>query len=69
MTAAKDDIRPRGTVMVPCDHPDCAAEGDLGPWFFWVDALDPRLPDGPFLCWEHDPNTAGKPMKKDDTWL
>jgi hypothetical protein len=32
----------------------------------WVDALDPRLPDGPFLCHEHDPATMGTPMLKAD---
>ncbi len=37
----KDDIRPRGTVEVRCR--DCR-------WFFWVGALDKRLPDGPFVC-------------------
>jgi len=46
-----DDLRPKGTVQVPCSHPDCVSGG----WEFWVDALDPRLPDGPFLCVEHDP--------------
>ena len=49
-----DDIRPTGTVTVPCSHPDCGPSGDSGPWCFWVDALDPRLPDGPFLCPDHD---------------
>ena len=44
----KDDIRPVGTVQVKCSEPSCR-------WEFWVDALDPRLPDGPFLCHEHDP--------------
>ena len=39
-----DDIRPRGTVAVKCDAP-----GGCG-WHFWVDALDSRLPNGPFLC-------------------
>lgn len=42
-----DDIRPRGTVQVKCSAPECT-------WEFWVDALDPRLPDGPFLCSDHD---------------
>lgn len=37
-----DDIRPRGTVQVLCDL--------CGYWSFWVDALDLRLPDGPFWC-------------------
>lgn len=39
----KDDIRPHGTVFVKCSHPTCG-------WTFWVEALDPRLPDGPFIC-------------------
>lgn len=39
----KDDIRPRGTVEVVCDVPGCR-------WSFWVGALDPRLPGGPFDC-------------------
>lgn len=47
-----DDIRPRGTVEVACSAADC-------PWAFWVDALDPRLPTGPFFCVQHDP--AGPP--------
>jgi hypothetical protein len=38
-----DDIRPKGTVQVPCSRPGCG-------WEFWVDALDPGLPDGPFVC-------------------
>jgi hypothetical protein len=51
-----DELRPRGTVTVPCSHPNCQPEpgSDLSPWCFWVDALDPRLPDGPFLCPDHD---------------
>lgn len=53
MTA--DDLRPKGTVQVACSHPDCANPPDGGAWYFWVDALDPRLPDGPFLCSAHDP--------------
>ena len=36
-----DDIRPRKTVEVTCDLCD---------WSFWVDSLDPSLPEGPFLC-------------------
>ncbi len=38
-----DDIRPRGTVEVRCSHEGCG-------WCFWLDPLDPRLPDGPFDC-------------------
>lgn len=44
-----DDLRPKGTVEVACSVPGCG-------WCFWVDALDERLPDGPFLCGEHNPN-------------
>lgn len=35
-----DDIRPRGTVTVTC----------VCGWSFWIDCLDTRLPDGPFIC-------------------
>lgn len=41
-----DSLRPRGTVEVPCSFPGCG-------WNFWVGALDPRLPDGPFICEMH----------------
>lgn len=53
------DIRPKGTVEVPCAKCDapgkwcagCFPQGrPPGKTFFWVDALDPRLPDGPFVC-------------------
>lgn len=44
-----DDIRPRGTVQVKCSRCD---------WEFWVEALDPRLPDGPFVC----PTCKGGPF-------
>lgn len=37
------DIRPRGTVEVRCSHPDCGL-------CWWIDPLDPRLPNGPFDC-------------------
>jgi len=47
MTKERDDLRPRGKVEVECQHPGCG-------WSFWLDPLDPRLPDGPFLCDEHD---------------
>lgn len=43
-----DDVRPRGTVMVPCST--CPVDADGARWCFFVDALDPRLPDGPFVC-------------------
>lgn len=48
----KDDIRPRGTVEVRCNHPGCR-------WAFWVGPLDPRLPDGPFDCGrDHEEDVA-----------
>jgi len=53
-----DEIRPKGTVQVKCSAPDCE-------WEFWVDCLDPKLPEGPFLCSEHD-GTADKAQKKAD---
>lgn len=43
-----DDIRPRKTVEVQCSVDGCG-------WSFWVDCIDPRLPNGPFLCSDHDP--------------
>lgn len=39
----EDDIRPKGSVQVQCSHPGCG-------WSFWLEALDQRLPDGPFDC-------------------
>lgn len=53
-----DDLRPKGTVEVKCSK--CG-------WSFWLDALHPSLPDGPFICMscEHGPNTVY--MKKGDT--
>ena len=56
MQQSKDQLRAPGAVLVPCSHPECAADParDVGPWMFWVDCLlDPRLPDGPFLCDSH----------------
>lgn len=41
MTTQGDNVRPGGTLEV-----DCASCG----WAFWVDPLDSRLPDGPFVC-------------------
>ncbi len=38
-----DDLRPRGAVEVDCGIPECE-------WSFWIEATDPRLPDGPFIC-------------------
>jgi len=43
MTILNDDIRPMGAVQVECSVPNCG-------WFFWLDPLDHRLPDGPFHC-------------------
>ena len=36
-----DDIRPTKAVEVQCSK--CS-------WCFWVDALHPALPSGPFVC-------------------
>jgi hypothetical protein len=47
-----DDLRPPGTVTVRCSAPRCT-------WWFWVGALDPRLPDGPFFCDEHRDDAGG----------
>lgn len=59
MNAAKiDDIRPRGSVEVQCGIAGCE-------WWFWLDPLDRRLPDGPFLCHEHDP-ASNVPMPKEE---
>jgi uncharacterized C2H2 Zn-finger protein len=44
-----ENLRPKGTVAVPCSGRFCKCE-DGGVWVFFVEALDPRLPDGPFLC-------------------
>lgn len=43
-----DSLRPKGYVEVPCKF--CPKGPDGEQWFFWVDCLDPRLPDGPFIC-------------------
>jgi hypothetical protein len=55
-----DDIAPRGTVEVQCQGVDKLPDSNAGACvdkrcrsFFWVDALDPRLPDGPFRCYDH----------------
>jgi hypothetical protein len=49
--AMTDSLRPRGIVEVTCR---CGMA-------FWISALDPRLPDGPFLC----PDCSGeKPIKE-----
>lgn len=49
----KEALRPPGTVELEC--------GKCG-WFFWVDALHPMLPDGPFVCHtcEHGPGSVPK---------
>lgn len=38
-----DALRPKGTVEVRCGYPGCGSA-------WWLDPLDPRLPDGPFDC-------------------
>lgn len=43
-----DDIRPKGTVQVPCSTCPVGDEGER--WYFWVLCDDPRLPNGPFRC-------------------
>lgn len=48
-----DDLRPRGAVQMPCAAHGCG-------WHFWVDALDERLPDGPFMCEAHETDPARK---------
>lgn len=55
-----DDVRPRGTVEVQCSGPACVDEN--GGWYFWVDALDLHLPNGPFLCPECE--SPGKHYEK-----
>lgn len=43
-------LRPKGTVEVTCDHAGCG-------WSWWVDALDPLLPLGPWDCGQdHEAN-------------
>jgi len=43
MTDESESLRPKGTVEVQCSHADCGIA-------WWLDPLDPRLPDGPFDC-------------------
>lgn len=43
-----DKIRPRKTVEVECSGPGWPCR--QGRWLFWIDCLDQRLPDGPFVC-------------------
>lgn len=52
-----DSLRPKGTVEVTCTQ--------CGYWSFWIDALDPRLPDGPFLCSDCDGSGAKPGIKCD----
>lgn len=70
-TLQKDDITPKGCVTVRCQG--VGLLGDQCRWEFFVDALDPRLPDGPFLCDEHCPpeeramrDAAAKEILKQD---
>ena len=51
MTSNKDDIRPLGTVEAKCSSCE---------WHFWLEALDPRLPDGPFICPQCSGNDSGE---------
>lgn len=61
MTEKRDDVRPRASVEVPCATcPPADENGEFGPWCFWVDPLDPRLPDGPFIC----PTCSGMDLPK-----
>lgn len=39
----ESSLRPRGTVEVNCSYPGCGTA-------WWLDPLDPRLPNGPFDC-------------------
>lgn len=39
----KDMLETKCAVQVACATPECK-------WEFWVDALHPELPDGPFIC-------------------
>jgi len=43
-----DNLRPKGCVEVSCKLCPKGPNGEE--WVFWVDCLDPRLPDGPFIC-------------------
>jgi hypothetical protein len=52
-----DDIRPHGTVEVECGKCE---------WFFWLSALDPRLPGGPFECPSCFSNRTGDTFTKAD---
>ena len=38
-----DKIRPRETVEIECEKCN---------WNFWIEALDPMLPNGPFVCYQ-----------------
>jgi hypothetical protein len=53
-----DDLRPKGSVEVECIM--CG-------WTFWVDCLDKRLPEGPFVCptCEHGPAPILKDPRSD----
>ncbi len=39
----RESLRPKGSVEVKCSHLGCNI-------YWWIDPLDPRLPDGPFDC-------------------
>lgn len=51
-----DRINARGTLLVKC-------AGNCG-LAFWVDCIDPRLPDGPFLCSECDTEACALAEKR-----
>lgn len=51
MRFESDDLRPKGSVEVRCSTPGC---GNV----WWVDPLDPRLPEGPFDCGDDHQTTA-----------
>lgn len=55
MSSIDDDIRPPGTIEVQCVQCE---------WFFWMDPMDPLLPDGPFVC----PSCVDRAPPKADTW-
>lgn len=59
-------IRPPGSVTVECSGKWCNPPHTSGSTHFWVEALDPRLPDGPFLC---EDCTADKPNSERKGWI
>jgi len=53
----QDDVRPSGTIEVICV--ECG-------WSYWLDCLDSRLPDGPFVCPVCDGTDEYTPKAPDD---